>query len=601
MFEALKGKLSNFTKKMRKKTEQKQPIKKEQKKTMKKPQTEREQTEYFEKPLEPVEEIVLPKEQQTQKPKPKKPQREPRATPQPKPPQPPKPKQEPKPAKKPEPKPAPKPQPPEPKQKPKVTPQPKPSSKKPVKEPEKISPLKKYIRKAKEKIQREEPPPKTKKPRREPKVTPHPEPEPTPEPQPPKPAKKPEPKPTQPTKKPITTPKPTPKPEPQKPEPKAVKPGKKREPEPKPKPKREPIKEPVKEPKPKEEEFKLKSMSELLNESNQSLNQTLAQEPPELEPVDEEEAKALEEAEQPVPERRELKAKVSPLRSLKRAVKGHTQLRESDIADLLFELELSLLEADVNHDTATAFISRVKEALLSERIPRGRQIDEFLKEKIHDILSEMTKTKQINVFELADRAEKPFKILFLGPNGAGKTTTIAKLTYSFQSMDKNVLWAASDTFRAASIEQLEEHAKKLGVRVIKHDYGADPTAVAFDAVKAAKANNVDVVMIDSAGRQETNRNLVEELKKLNRKIEPDLKVFVGEAFAGKNLLEQAQAFDEAIGLDGFILSKIDADPKGGTVLSLLYELKKPVLFIGTGQEYTDLIRFTPQYIIDRII
>ncbi len=137
--------------------------------------------------------------------------------------------------------------------------------------------------------------------------------------------------------------------------------------------------------------------------------------------------------------------------------------------------------------------------------------------------------------------------------------------------------------------------------MVKHKYGADPAAVAFDAVKAAEANHIDVVMVDSAGRQETNKNLIEELKKIERVLKPDFKIFIGEAFAGKGLLEQARAFDEALSIDGFILTKIDTDAKGGTVLSLLCELKKPVLFIGTGQSYEDLVPFTPQYIIDRIV
>jgi len=299
--------------------------------------------------------------------------------------------------------------------------------------------------------------------------------------------------------------------------------------------------------------------------------------------------------------KRELKAKLGATKSLTGLIRGHTILAEGDIADLLFELELSLLESDVNHETASAFVEKIKAHLLSEKIPRGTQINEFLNEKIKIVLAELIDTEQVNIFDVVEASSAPYKILFIGPNGAGKTTTIAKLTYAFQQLGKKVIWAAGDTFRAASIEQLEAHAKKLNVRVVKHDYGADPAAVAFDAIRAAEAGRFDVVMIDSAGRQETNKNLIEELKKMNRVIKPDLKIFVGEAFAGKNLIEQARSFDEAIGIDGFVLSKIDTDAKGGTVLSLLYELKKPVFFIGTGQKYTDLIKFTPQFIIDRIV
>ena len=161
--------------------------------------------------------------------------------------------------------------------------------------------------------------------------------------------------------------------------------------------------------------------------------------------------------------------------------------------------------------------------------------------------------------------------------------------------------AAADTFRAASIEQISHHGDKLGIKVIKHDYGSDPAAVAFDAIKAAEAGKADVVMIDSAGRQETNKNLMEELKKIIRVAKPDMKIFVGEALAGKVLLESAEKWDEEVGIDAFILAKIDTDTKGGTAISILHKMKKPVLYIGTGQGYEDLLEFRPDYIIDRVV
>ena len=207
-------------------------------------------------------------------------------------------------------------------------------------------------------------------------------------------------------------------------------------------------------------------------------------------------------------------------------------------------------------------------------------------------------TEHINVLDIK---KKPLKILFLGPNGAGKTTSIAKLANYFMKNDKTVILAAGDTFRAAAIDQIEEHAKKLGVKLIKHNYGSDPTAVAFDAVKAAEAKGIDVVLIDSAGRQDTNKNLLDELKKMQRVIKPDLKLYVGEAYTGQALLQQATEFNNKIGIDGFILTKIDTDVKGGTAISLLYTLKKPIVFVGTGQRYEDLLEFKPEFIIDRIL
>ena len=209
-------------------------------------------------------------------------------------------------------------------------------------------------------------------------------------------------------------------------------------------------------------------------------------------------------------------------------------------------------------------------------------------------------TKEINLWKEIEN-KKPFVILVLGPNGAGKTTTIAKLVHLFKQKKKTIILSASDTFRAASIEQLEKHSTALGVRMVKHNYGSDPSAVAFDAVQAAKASHTDIVLIDSAGRQDTNKNLMNELKKMEKVIKPDLKIYVAEAFSGNALIEQASQFNEWIGIDGFILTKIDTDAKGGTAISLLYKLKKPIIFVGTGQKYEDLIEFHSNYIIDRVI
>lgn len=301
-------------------------------------------------------------------------------------------------------------------------------------------------------------------------------------------------------------------------------------------------------------------------------------------------------------EKRELKAKVSAFGKLKSVFKKYVELSESDLSGLLSDLELALLESDVNQDSAEAICKRIKNDLLGKKIPKGEDFDSFIQQEIKKILSELMQTEKIDLLErIFEKKEKPFVILFLGPNGAGKTTSIAKLTAYLQKYNLSIIWSASDTFRAASIEQLETHAQKLNVRVVKHKYGADPAAVAFDAVNAAKAKNIDVVLIDSAGRQETNKNLMEELKKLNRVSKPDLKIFVGEALAGKAFLEQAKTYNEFLSIDGFILTKIDTDTKGGTSISLLHELKKPILFIGTGQHYNDFQEFTPEYILERVI
>ncbi len=311
--------------------------------------------------------------------------------------------------------------------------------------------------------------------------------------------------------------------------------------------------------------------------------------------------KAIEPKAQQLEEKRELVARVRKREKFKGLLRGFVELKEADVLELLSELELSLLEADVSQKTAEEFVQRIKQELLSKKIPKTVDLQEFLRGEIKKILFELTQTEKIDFLSLVKDSKKPFKVLFLGPNGAGKTTTIAKLTKLLKDNGFSSIWAASDTFRAASIEQLEEHAKRLNVRVIKHKYGSDPAAVAFDAVRAAENSNIDVVMIDTAGRQETNRNLIEELKKIERVIKPDLKLFVGEAFAGRNLVKQAREFDSALSVDAFILTKIDTDPKGGTTLSILYELKKPILFLGIGQNYSDIVPFSQEFIIERIV
>jgi fused signal recognition particle receptor len=270
-------------------------------------------------------------------------------------------------------------------------------------------------------------------------------------------------------------------------------------------------------------------------------------------------------------DKRELKAKVGVKGNIFGRLLGGVQIKESEISNLLWELELSLIESDVEQDAAREIVSKIKEKLLGQKVPI-KNLDEFLKKQIKEILAEMMKTAEIDLIQRIKerkREGKPYKILMLGPNGAGKTTTIAKLAHHFQKNGLTSIVAAGDTFRAAAIDQLGVHAEKLGIRMVKHQYGGDPTAVAFDAVKAAEAGKIDVVMIDSAGRQETNKNLMEELKKMGRVISPDFKIYVGEAYTGQGLLEQAKEFDEAAGIDGFILTKIDTDAKGGTTISLL--------------------------------
>lgn len=299
-------------------------------------------------------------------------------------------------------------------------------------------------------------------------------------------------------------------------------------------------------------------------------------------------------------DKRELKAKIGAGGKIKGFFSGKVEIKENDIETLIWELELSLIESDVEQDTAKEITQQIQKRMIGQKIAL-KNLNDFLKQQIKEILSEMMKTEKINVLEEIKKNEKPYTILLIGPNGAGKTTSIAKLTQYFKKNKLSCVWAAADTFRSGAIDQLQEHADKLETKIIKQQYGADPAAVAFDAIKSAKANENDVVLIDSAGRQETNKNLMEELKKIERVAKPNLKIYVGEAYTGQGLLDMAKEFDEMIGIDGFILTKIDTDAKGGTTISLLYKLKKPIIFIGTGQNYDDFEEFDSEFILNRII
>jgi len=194
----------------------------------------------------------------------------------------------------------------------------------------------------------------------------------------------------------------------------------------------------------------------------------------------------------------------------------------------------------------------------------------------------------------------PFVILFFGINGAGKTTSIAKFAKLLEKNKLSCVLAAGDTFRAAAIEQLSIHADRLGVKIIKGDYGSDPASVGFEAIKFAKSNKIDVVLIDTAGRMHTKENLLKEMEKISRVTKPNLKVFVAEAVSGNDATEQAKAFNELIGIDGSILSKVDVDEKGGTIVSIGFVTKKPILYLGVGQNYEDLELFNKKMFMKRL-
>ena len=279
-------------------------------------------------------------------------------------------------------------------------------------------------------------------------------------------------------------------------------------------------------------------------------------------------------------------------------------ISEKDIDDILFELELALLEGDVAMDVAEKIINSVKDDLIGRKIRRRSDVTDFTRDALKKAISNILDIESKDVISLAENAKKsgePLKIMFVGINGTGKTTTIAKISTYFMEKGYTPVIAASDTFRAGAIEQLTHHADKLGVKIIKHKKGADPAAVAFDAVEHAKAKGKELVLVDTAGRMQTNINLMDEMKKIKRVIHPDLIIYVGDALTGNDSVEQAQKFNDAVGIDGIILTKADADAKGGAALSIGYVIQKPILFLGVGQSYSDIIEFKPEWMVEQII
>jgi len=279
------------------------------------------------------------------------------------------------------------------------------------------------------------------------------------------------------------------------------------------------------------------------------------------------------------------------------------KITEKDLNKILEDFELSLLESDVSMKVSEKIVNELKKKLTGEKISLTSNKKDFVKIAVEETLTEILEYKKYDIFKEIEKKRKAgeiFSIAFVGFNGTGKTTTIAKFGKLLSDKGYKVVIAASDTFRAGSIEQLCLHAEKIGIKVIKHNYGADPAAVAFDAINHAKARGIDVVLIDTAGRSEMNRNLMDEMKKLIRVSNPNMKIFVGDSLAGNAVAEQAEKFSE-IGLDGSILTKVDADSRGGAALSISYITEKPILFIGTGQGYDDLEPFDPKWLVERIL
>ena len=278
-------------------------------------------------------------------------------------------------------------------------------------------------------------------------------------------------------------------------------------------------------------------------------------------------------------------------------------IKEKHVEDILWELEMGLLEGDVAIEVATEIVEKVKLNLIGKKIKRSNDITEYTYLALRSAVSEIIDIPSKSMTEMIEDKKakgEPLVVMFVGINGTGKTTTIGKLANYYLKKGYTPVIAASDTFRAGAIEQVTHHADNVGVKIIKHQKGSDPAAVAFDAVEHARAQSKELVLIDTAGRMQTNTNLMDEMKKIKRVSKPDLVIFVGDALTGNDAVEQAKKFNEAIDIDGVILTKADADSKGGASLSIGYVIKKPILFLGMGQGYDDIMEYDAEWMLDQL-
>jgi len=282
------------------------------------------------------------------------------------------------------------------------------------------------------------------------------------------------------------------------------------------------------------------------------------------------------------------------------------QLSDKDLDDVTFNFQIALIESDVAQSVAEALTNEVQKTLTGTKVDRSADPSEVVGERLTAVLeAAFAKAGSVdllaNIKDKAGNAGDPYIILFLGINGTGKTTTVAKLGSYLQKNGLSVVCAAGDTHRPGAIEQLTEHAGRLQLKVISQRYGADPAAVGRDGVLYAKAHHADSLLIDTAGRMQTNQNLMEEMAKIVRVVKPDFRIFVADALTGNDAVSQAELFNQHVGFDGAILTKADADVRGGAALSIVYSTGKPVIFLGTGQGYGDLVPFDSKKFLDSLL
>lgn len=293
----------------------------------------------------------------------------------------------------------------------------------------------------------------------------------------------------------------------------------------------------------------------------------------------------------------------SAISSLTDSVSRST-LSEKELDSLLWRFEIGLLESDVSENVAKDLATKMKGRLFESKLDHGSDAEHMLKDHLMKEIKgvfDMAGTVDIQALVHSKRiTHEPFTIMFLGVNGTGKTTTVAKIAYLFKEQGFSVVLASGDTHRAGAIEQLSIHAERLNVKLVSQRYGADPAAVGRDAIAFARNHHVDVVLLDTAGRMQTSRNLMDELTKIVRVVKPDLKIFVGDSLTGNDAASQANEFLASTEFDAAILTKVDADAKGGAALSIAYIAKRPIIYFGVGQDYNDLIAFEASAFINSL-
>jgi fused signal recognition particle receptor len=281
------------------------------------------------------------------------------------------------------------------------------------------------------------------------------------------------------------------------------------------------------------------------------------------------------------------------------------RLSDEELDKVAFDFQLSLIESDVAQNVAEKLTDEVEKGLSGAKVDRSEEASEVVGERLAEALkSAFAKAGTVDIFaniREKNKTGEPYVVLFLGINGTGKTTSIAKFANILKKKGLSVVCAAGDTHRPGAIEQLTEHADRLQLKVVSQRYGADPAAVGRDGVLYAKAHHVDCLLIDSAGRMQTNQNLMEEMAKVARVVKPDFKMFVADALTGNDAVSQAELFNKHVGFDGVILTKADADVRGGAALSIVYSTGKPVLFLGVGQGYDDLAPFDSQRFLESLL